>query len=33
MMSNIKRSKSQDLNPKDIYRMEIETIVADLTPI
>ena len=30
----LKKSKSmQVLNPKDIYRLEIENIVAELTPI
>jgi hypothetical protein len=33
MIGKLKRSKSQEINPKDAYRMEIEEMVAQLTPI
>jgi len=29
----LKKSKSAMLNPKDVYRLEIENMVAELTPI
>jgi hypothetical protein len=28
MLSKLKKSKSQEINPKDIYRMEIESLVG-----
>ncbi len=33
MLNKLKKSKSQEINPKDIYRMEIESLVGQLTPI
>jgi hypothetical protein len=33
MFHKLKKSKSQELNPKDIYRFEMESIIAELTPI
>ena len=31
MSGKLRRSKSQEINPKDVYRMEIEEMVAQLT--
>lgn len=33
MMGKLKRSRSAEINPKDLYRLEIEHLVAELTPI
>ena len=33
MMDKLKKSKSQVINVKDIYRFEIEALVGQLTPI
>ena len=33
MMDKLKKSKSQVINVKDIYRFEIEVLVGQLTPI
>jgi hypothetical protein len=33
MMSKLKKSRSMEIQPKDIYRLEMEHLVAELTPI
>lgn len=33
MTGKLKKSRSMEINPKDLYRMEIEHLVAELTPI
>ena len=33
MMGKLKKSRSQEINPKDVYRMEIEEMVSQLTKI
>ena len=33
MMNKLRKSRSQEINPKDVYRMEIEELVSQLTPI